>query len=249
MANLFCLNEYVKKTQDSEENPSDGAAFELNWQIYGGFPLICLALLSCFITVMLSATRTLALAKPLYSISRKFVFLAYGICILILFILLGTKCIFFSSSLLLKTIGIIDIFTVTISAVVVGIFTVISVRALRNSNKIIAAQKIKYENSRKAAIMIITLSTVFVISNGMWSVIWGVAWVVAITGSKDGSSGEAESTGKANLAFAQLINIVMIALNSSCNPIVYILRNSALNEYTKTHFRRLGRFLLTIFKP
>ena len=199
---------------------------------------------------MLSATRTLALAKPLYSISRKFVYLAYGICILILLILLGTKCTFFSSSdLILKTIGIIEIFTVTVSAVVVGIFTVISVRSLRNSNKIIAAQKIKYENSRKAAIMIITLSTVFVISNGMWSVIWGVAWVVALTGSKDGSSGEAESTGKANLAFAQLINIVMIALNSSCNPIVYILRNSALNEYTKTHFKRLGRFLLTIFKP
>ena len=210
-----------------------------------------LTLFSCFITLMLSATRTLALVKPLYIIRRKFVYIAFGIFTFFLLIIVGIKCtIVFSMKyigceivyddkikIMSIVIGWVELSIVFIIVTFVGILTGISVKTLRNSNEVLREQTANSDNSRKAAIMILILSIIFVICNGAWSIMWAILTDIL---PNDGASDESST----RTLIAQIINYFWVTVNSSANPIVYILRNSALNDYTATHLTRLMRFIM-----
>ena len=63
LANLFCYNEYIMRAKNNETSSRAKEAwtsFGIDWQLYGMGPLMSLGLLTCFITLMLSSTRTLA---------------------------------------------------------------------------------------------------------------------------------------------------------------------------------------------
>jgi hypothetical protein len=210
-----------------------------------GLPSYYLALFSGFITLMLSATRSLALAKPLYIIQRKFINWAFSTCISILLVLYGST-IYFSAHMKqlhqdLKTVGIVENCAVGIMVILVGIFSGISVKTLRASTVVPSDQKIRMKNNRKAAIMIVTLCIVFMICNGAWCIMWNVLNSVIPSGDL-----KTEYAVAIDLSVI-LLNIALIAINSSVNPIVYIMRNSALNEYTKTHLMRLWRLIVMNF--
>ena len=258
LVNLIYFNDYTNIYQDLfyssvgpldlQETKTDYTSFTRHWQILVAFPLTYLGLLSCFITVMLSATRTLAIAKPLHTIRKKFVYIAFSIFTCILLMLFGTKCVGYfhladqnNSKDRLKeafeAIGMVEICLVTIMTMVVTISCGISVKTLKNPNEVQSGQTLNDEKSRKAALMIITLSIIFVICNGAWCVMWFV--VIAISPQNDTPT---ESDVWIAM-IAMFLNSFLITVNSSVNPIVYILRNSALNQYTRKHFLWLRRGL------
>ena len=231
--------------------------FSFSRYYYNSFNfLLYLALLSCCITVMLSVTRTLALVKPLYVIRKKIVFLAFGICSLLLLIPIGTKCTvvilllnYIKTNILvcddptnqfyqiIRTTGIVEMSTILIMGTIVGLSTAISVKTLKTSNEVRTGQAANNKNSRKATIMILTLSILFVMINGTWGLIGAIFTALY----SDRCSNE---TTMATI-IAQMFSFFFFSLNSSANPIVYIMRNSALNDYTKTHLVRLTRFIAT----
>ena len=218
--------------------------------------LLYLALLSCCITVMLSVTRTLALVKPLYVIRKNIVYLAFAICCFLLLIPIGTKCTvvilllnYIKTNILvcddptnqlyqiIRTTGIVEMSTMLIMGTIVGLSTAISVKTLKTSNQATTGQAANNENSRKATIMILTLSILFVMINGTWGLIGAIATALY----PDRCSNE---TTMATI-IAQMFSFFFFSLNSSANPIVYIMRNSALNDYTETHLVRLTRSIAT----
>lgn len=63
--------------------------------------------------------------------------------------------------LIMSAIGVVELCIISIMVIAVGISSGISVKTLRrNSNEIQAGQAVNIENSRKAAIMIVTLSII-----------------------------------------------------------------------------------------
>ena len=259
LAMLFFFNGVAKEAEDfmtkfdaEITNAETETHFSVHryWYILVALPYRCMALLSCFITAMLSATRTLSLVKPLYNINRKFVCLAYGICISIPVITLGTNCYAVVSSSSYKdtahnanetmkqltqisnATGIVDLGMVLITVAIVSICTAISVKTLKTSNEVSRGQAANNENCRKATKMILTLSIIFVICNGTWTIIWVVIYAFLTIGN-----------GSMERLMGIFLNIVVVSLNSSANPIVYMTRNSALKDYTKTHLTRLMSFI------
>ena len=249
IANVFYFKyfEHGGRTKATCENDSF-LTNDFNFLI--GIALMCLTLFSCFITLMLSATRTLALVKPLYIIRRQFVYIAFGIFTFFLLIIVATKCtIVFSMKyigceivyddkikIMAIVIGWVELSIVFIIVILVGILTGISVKTLRNPNEVLRGRAANSANSRKAAMMILILSIIFVICNGAWSIIWAILTDIL---PNDGPSDESSRT-----LIAQIINYFWVAVNSSANPIVYMTRNSALNDYTKTPLTRLMRFIM-----
>jgi hypothetical protein len=141
----------------------------------------------------------------------------------------------------LKLIGYMEHCAAGIMVIIVGIFSDISVKTLRASTVVPSNQKIRMKNNRKAAILIVTLCIVFMICNGAWCIMWTVLTIVTPSGNS-----MTEYAIAIRLS-ATLLSISMIAINSSVNPIIYIVRNSALNEYTKTHLMRLWRLIVMNF--
>ena len=265
LANLISFNEYERRTKDNFQHQGDipKTAIEEHYSFIRYYFtlvnfLIYLALFSCFTTVMLSVTRTLALVKPLYVIRKKIVYIAFGICSLLLLIPIVIKCTVLNALInyagsdifacddrikqlhhISTATGIAELGTILIIVTIVGMSTAMSVKTLR-TNTISTRQAANNENSRKATIMILTLSIIFVISNGAWGLIWAI--ITALY--PESCSDEATSTMTATIA--QVLNYFWIALNSTANPIVYMTRNSALNDYTKTHLTRLRRFPIIV---
>jgi hypothetical protein len=239
----------MKRMQESNE---DLNTFIRCWQILAALPFYYFGQFSSFITLTLSATRTLALAKPLYIIRRKFVNRALGACIFILLILFAFKSFVIyhltgfmlnnekqdRMQQLLTAVAEVELCIASIMVMTVGALSGISVKTLRNSNELSAGQQVNIKNSRKAALMIVTLCFVYVICNGAWCIMWISLTVIFRT---DGNSEKASNTR----ILAMILNIAMIAINSCVNPIVYVMKNSALNEYTKTHLMTLWKLLIT----
>ena len=81
---LFCLSELMKEGRDKSDL--------LHATVAESF--LSLSLLSCFITTMLSVTRTLVLTKPLYTIRGNCVYLAHGINMIFSQIFITSKIVF-----------------------------------------------------------------------------------------------------------------------------------------------------------
>ena len=216
-----------------------------------------MSLLSCFITTTLSVIRTLVLTRPLYIIKKKYVYLAHGINMVFSLSLITSKAIpFYKSEKQDKdnawgTISVILSFIlfaiqyiyILITVVVVGISCVIVVKALRRPPEILTQQteRLNNENNKKASVMILTLSVIFVVMNGTWCLFWAIC-----TGTKSPGFRSADLDFVEVLPiFAIFISLFLMTLNSCANPLVYMLRNSRLNEYTKSLFRTFRRELTT----
>ena len=226
MANIFLYNHQGKEIVDS----SDVAT-----QILVLYPLGYLSCLSCFITVMLSTTRALALAKPFYNIKKRFVSLAFGICAVVLITLFAIKSIYYyilmkhdkNALQTLRYIGLLEMVLISVTVLVVGVNSGISIKSLRSSNESLNESS-RNDNSRKASTMILTLSIVFVICNGTWSIMW---LSLAIFGTPNGI----------NTVIGLFLNVTVVSMNSTINPIVYMIKNSALNSHLRQCWMNLRR--------
>ena len=215
------------------------------------------SLLSCFTTTMLSVTRSLALSKPLYRIRKEMVYFAHSINMVFLIGLTSTKMASFYNMMLKQegsyswrnvlfaiysTMYLIQNLYVLITTGIVGVSSVLVARALRQPPEILAQQEGRQNNAtnRKATIMILTLSIIFVILNGTWCVYWVVSAIIyAYTGDEVKNVGDNIMIG----IFGTYLNGFLMTINSCANPVVYILRNSRLNGHTKSLLKRLTTFL------
>ena len=214
------------------------------------------SLLSCFTTTMLSVTRSIALSKPLYRIRNKIVFFAHSVNMVFLIGLTSTKMASFNMVLkqegsyswrnvffaLYSTIYLIQNLHVLITTGIVGVSSVLVARALRKPPEVLAQQDGRQNNTtnRKATVMILTLSIIFVILNGTWCVYWVVSAIIyAYTEDEVKNMGDNMMIG----IFGTYLNGFLMTINSCANPVVYILRNSRLNGHTKSLLKRLTTFL------
>ena len=241
--NLFCLNAYAQGRFDYY------STYAKNWHIFCGFPLIFLALNSCFITTILSASRTLLLVKPLFIINKKAVYIAYGVCLFVNVILYALKCaLYFKESIYIFEFKAATEFTSVIAMVLtVAVSSIIAVKILKKPDYILTKEPAKHnkENSRNATIMILILSMVFVITNGIWCIFWAYLAFHRDTEDDTGEDTKDESSTKLTSMFGMFQSVFLIAINSAANPVVYLVKNSALNNYTKTLIRRFKAFLFS----
>ena len=268
LANLVFFIEFVKSMQwllkignaNGTKRPRN--AFQnqdssiIYWHIALVPPSLHLALFSCFITLILSLTRTIALVKPLWLVRKKLVYWSVGICSIVLFLLCGvhgTVLYFkqqaradnnpyvqkFSNETKRLITGAADaldklqLILIGLMVIPVGILTVFSLKALRKSKSIKIGQKIQNENSKKASIVILTLSIIFLVCNGAWCLMWLPSLTLNIS----------QKSKQILKMITVFLNIFMMSLNSSANPVVYLVRNSGLNRYVKRHMLRLRSYL------
>ena len=146
--------------------------FALNPTGYAG-------IFSCFVTMMLSTTRALALAKPLYVIKKHLVRRAFFTFTALLILLLAVKdtVVYYhyqfrgfseNSNIRIATTAIVvtELFIIISIVVVVIISSIVSVKALRKENSALNGQRNNNGNNRSASKMIVTLSITFIIQGG-----------------------------------------------------------------------------------
>ena len=130
-----------------------------------------------------------------------------------------------------------------IAVLVVWISSVIAIRSLKNPPEMLTQQteRRNAEASRNATVVILTLSCTFVICNGIWSLWWVVLTVAYFL------IGQSDYFLHIKL-IGLYVNFLLITLNSSVNPLVYLMKNSAMNAYTKTLLRGLKRYVASKFE-
>ena len=251
-ANLLFLNEFLI-VMKAEENCETWQSLGFNWQLYGMGPLLSLGLLTCFLTLMLCSTRTLAVVKPFYRIKNQMVVLAFFVFFIFLatlfiaksFILIQIRNGDAKFALLSVRISLLELGLIFVTVVVVAILSGISIRVLKSA----IVEQQQSDRHRKATIMIITLSIAFVVCNTVWAV--GNTFINAqFLGKSEGRQSESKNVTEQTKCGMQeenyndtylslLLTLIMITLNSCVNPIVYITKNSALNTYTKLQVRQI----------
>ena len=225
-------------------------SFGIDWQLYGMGPLMSLGLLTCFLTLMLSSTRTLAVVKPFYRIKKRKILLAFVIFLVFLAVFLIIKFVamyklgesFYSADFSLENLQgtplkQLHILTTTLEQAltllmvfVAAILGAISIKILKSEdNELVGQQQI--DRHKRAAIIIIILSLTSVVCNTFW-----ITCVIFVNIQFLGETVQ-QSYDKSYVSL--LITLAMITLNSCVNPIVYITKNSALNTYTRLQFRQI----------
>ena len=209
---------------------------------------------------MLSVSRAVVLTKPLYIIKKKYVMLSHCINAIFLLIFLGCKiatyCIDIKLSETLEAgrspimnviftiLTLVEILYVMITVMIVGVSSVVVARSLRKPPDIPSqaqqAGRPISEANRKATVMILTLSVFFFIYNSTWCLIWAICTIIYRK-----QFDNLDNQNQLLVIISFFSNLFMIAINSSTNPVVYILRNSGLNQFTKTFSRGVWRFVIT----
>ena len=254
---IFYTSNYTQRQKEILNSGDMGPVhYEASEYVIGEL-YISFSLLSCFITTMLCVTRSLALSKPLYRIRNKIVYFAHSINMVFLIGLTSTKMASFNMVLkqegtyswtnvffaLYATMLLIQNLYVLITTGIVGVSSVLVARALRKPPEILVQQEGRQNNvaNRKATVMILTLSIIFVILNGTWCVYWVVSAIIyACTEDEVKNKADNMMVG----IFGTFLNNFVMTINSCANPVVYILRNSRLNDHTKSLLKRIKRFLM-----
>ena len=180
----------AKNNETSSRAKEAWKSFGIDWQLYGMGPLMSLGLLTCFITLMLSSTRTLAVVKPFYRIKKRKILFAFVIFLVFLAALLTTKFVIMSRldqslsdstmsnstlenlqgtppvKLYIATTFLEQALTL-LMVIVVVILSGISIKVLKSEGNEILGQQ-QFVQHRKATIMIIILSLALVVCNSIW---------------------------------------------------------------------------------
>ena len=212
---------------------------------------LSLALLSCFLTSMISFTRVLALTKPLYIINTKLIRLAHLINAVFssasyltkfipYYIVDGTKDEIADAVRTVKILYVVEFIYVLATVFIIAVSCVIVARALRKPPEIRTKQaegQNRENRNRKATVMILTLSVIFSICNGVWIFAWVITFALSTRSTRSYVDVKME-------IFGLFLNVFLLTGNSCLNPIVYMTRNSSMNTYTKSLFGSLKRILL-----
>ena len=215
--------------------------------------------LSCFTTAVLSLVRTLVLKQPLLIIRKLHVCLVHTVSVILILAIFISKismaCLIkpdlqnatethpnFSQTIFFA-LNNAEFGFILLTVVIVGVSSVVVAKVLSKPRPQIVAHQagaLNRENNRKATVMILTLPVVFVICNGTWCVFWITSMV------NEGLETRSDSHSQATHIFGVFFYSFMITINSCANPVVYMIRNSRLNTYTKSLYIKLKGFITTI---
>ena len=221
---------------------------------------------SCLVTLLLSATRMIALVNPLYTLKRKFfggfllISSVYIFCMAIgkFFLIKHKQDEDYSDEAILKVINsyikepddvkwklsdgnktlyymqMIEFAIVAVIVMIVAVCCGLTVKSLHYPAMTEVTEESGNERSnshnRRASIMIILLSFIFVFINGSWIATILVLNIEVI-----------ERVEQAKVVEMTFITLILMPANSVANPLIYINRNSALKEYTRSYVMRLRR--------
>jgi diacylglycerol kinase len=133
-------------------------------------------------------------------------------------------------------VQIVENSLIGIAVLIVAVCSVITIRALNSSTveSIGPGDRSDSSNNRRATVMVLLLSFVFVVINGAWIIIICASQRnILINLSRENNPLKAVIESFDKSAPANFITIVMMPGNSIINPLIYITRNSLLHEYTK----------------
>ena len=136
-------------------------------------------------------------------------------------------------------VQVLEYFLVTMMVLIVAICSGVTVRSL--NFQLVEPGEVNIPNNRpnnrRATIMVLLLSLAFVLINGTWLAVSAYYY------------SEFLSRFSIKIANAmQLIGVAMMMINSTINPLIYIARNSALNQYTKEILLTILRNISQIFQ-
>ena len=243
------------------------------WQMVCYTPFQFLVQVSCFLTVLLSATRMVAMVKPLYIIRQKMVWGALIIALIFLFstaigkwvtlktisdIMLDVESMvkmikdqiivdmkFWKSWYANGYFVIAEYFLVGVMVVVVAVCSGVTVRALNSPIVEVNDPEGRPDNStnRRATVMILILSLFFVLINGTWITLYIGLMFSYMAKETDFTLATKEASFEVNFIY-----LIMMPANSLINPVIYIVRNTGLNTHARMSVRRVGRVFWTVFQ-
>ena len=260
---LICILSPVAMVYANEFTKSNGvkhnifaitlkAAYDIPTLLIGNI-FNLLGLLSCSITAILSVTRTLALTKPFHMIQKRSVYLIHCINTLFLLILFCCKLALYTmehskiekldeeapgNSIVFYMITQVEYTFVLLTVGIVAVSSVLAVRSLHKPPENLTQQTGQLQH-RQATATILTLSVTFVITNSTWCVFWAVYTAILKT----------EGISTIDFSIMRMlglyVTIYMVTINSIANPVIYIVKNSGLNDYTKNLLGGLKRLLIS----
>ena len=141
--------------------------------------------------------------------------------------------------MILVYIQLTELALVAMMVVVVAVNSVLTIRALNSPTVQVEGSDGQPDNSnnKRATVMILLLSLVFVIVNGIWLTSLVVIYVY-LFGEQlqlDGTAliMEVNEGSDEKRFLVTFITLVMMPANSIANPMICIARNKALNDYVK----------------
>ena len=221
---------YEDEAISTEFNESDELYLMKIWYAVLFMPFQYLVEVSCILTVLLSASRMIAVVKPLHVISEKVV---WATLLLVMMVFLGTMIgkwyVLFNtgtdkSLIYAAEIEFYETIVIGLFVVIVTVFSLITVKSLK-APAIGEMPNVRQDGSqqRRATVMILILSLAFILINGGWIA------VLFVTNEELTSEESSE-----DVFFVVLFStIAVIPINSIVNPLIYIARNKTLNEYAK----------------
>ena len=223
---------------------------------------------SCLVTLLLSATRMIALVNPLYTLKRKLLggFLlissVYLFCMAIgkFFLLKRIQDENYSDESILKGIKLftkeavnvkwefsagyktlfymqmVEFAIVAVIVIIVAVCSGLTVKSLRcpamTEVTVDSGNERSDSHNRRASIMILLLSFIFVLINGSW-----IATILML------NIEVIKRVEQAKVVEMTFITLILMPVNSVANPLIYISRNSALKEYTRSSVMKLRRYI------
>ena len=236
--------------------------------------------MSCFLTLLLSITRMIALVNPLYIIKKKFlrsfllVLSAVLLCTAIgkFFLLKDVHDENYSDEAILKGIRLFlkkavdpipksetdvkgefaygyknvfyvqmaEFILIAVVVIIVAICSGLTIKSLKSPmTEVSVASGNERGNSqnRRATIMILLLSFVFILINGCW-IVTNLAINIEVI----------QRVEEAKVAEMTFLTLVLMPANSIANPLIYISRNTGLKEYTRSFVIKLRKFVFRCAK-
>ena len=212
------------------------------WQTVLFIPFQYLVQVSCVLTLLLSVSRMIAVVKPLQVIFEKAVWASFsfflvsflGIAIGKCFALFKTEAP--KSYLYTVYIETLETAIIVFMVVIVAVCSMVTVKSLKTPT-IGEVPDVRQDgtHNRRATVMILILSLAFIIINGSWMTTLLVGNVKLFLATSKMSEEEISEYLDVNeFALVLFLSIAIIPINSIVNPLIYIARNTALNDYVKS---------------
>ena len=191
----------------------------------------------------------IAVVKPLHDISEKAVWASFSF-FLVSFLGIATgKCFALFKTEAPKSylhtvyIETLETAIIVFMVVIVAVCSVVTVKSLKTP-AIGEIPDVRQDGTRnrRATEMILILSLAFIIINGSWMTTLLVGNVKMFLATSQMSEEEIlEYLDVNEFALVLFLSIAIIPINSIVNPLIYIARNTALNEYVKSILNKVVR--------
>ena len=233
------------------------------WYVGTYIPFQLLVMVSCVITVILSVTRMIAMIKPLFIIKQRLVWMCLTVTSVFLCATTIAKWTTVQSldlldeisyekienisqryefrtvdSWIIQTYIRISEFTLVAAMVmIVAMCSVVTVKSLRSPIvAVIDPGGVKNDSqNRRATVMVLLLSLAFFLINTSWIITFLNFYIGFLVNGTVSDTSNHRDRLYLNMNF---ITLTLMTANSFVNPLIYISRNSNLNEYTKTLARK-----------